>query len=1081
MPCTGIDPLLGKETEINLEPIQIETGHTRYIGTIHGTDLVYELILPSTQLDDEGNELGNEENQSMEFPPTEDDFNFRQTIFENEGDDLVIDSDVEFIQPNELEENNETNEEETRHEAECNIIEANQRRGQQSNEEAVHGTHSRFICDAVLENLRHRGNLAWDDTDAALIELYNIHRKCRAPIGLFDKTIDWIKKHKDGLINKRTGNIFDLPSRKVFVQKMYRNVYSKERIKNVRPKVVRVPVPDIDRPITTNVTVISFREGLIDLLSNEEVMDPNNHVFYDDHDPTKIHPVGTPFGETMTSDVTRRAHLRMCKNQNDVLWPIAMYNDEINFDKLNNHQLDPWSFTFLRLKVKIRNQPFAWRYFGMVHGMDSNVYKKDKKFNTSAKMTVYHTVLKKLLEEVKEIQDEGGIPWNYKLKDGSTRKVTLKIYLQYIIGDCEGHDRHCGRMKGHGIGMKGLLRDCNVSPGEADNINHECSFHKVSSFRNYTDDQCKQLSFHCVKNAFWDLDMGCNLHGVYGATPGEDLHILGSGLYPYMVNTFLSELNASMTHTIDEAIIKITYRAERQFCKVDFPRLNAFRKGVSAVKFLTANEKYSKVFALYLCLMSPSILEKLSKSKRITSGDSRNQNEYGIQRAKKWLELFESTLVMQEWFKLPIVPADQLYSTTWLERWKTAVESGDENQLPTEDDDMIDDTSLAHSEIKRYMKLYFELVKGRGGNNLKIPKFHLLLHYVRNIVRHGLQMNYNTSRQEANAKDLAKCPGLRTQMHHKSLSIQTANRYHEDVTMLEAERLVDQCRNGKFMYDKQCRSSYSYFNYHETSHSTNDNINQCQANGSKYTLSLIDRPTQQNTATVKVRWDGVPPSNTIDSTALYCLMNWLWFNPIGGCITRNSICNGFTELQKNGFTYRCHPSYRSATMDWYDWAYVKWEGYDEPIVGRIVMFFNLNNCDFRTEEEMREDMGIARHGNTGDFTIETTEDTTNSERRSTFISDHKLWAVLHSALESSLHQSRYSRFESKSAVAKRVEMEKGKFRVVPVEAIVEPAFAFMDPQIFDEHLKVTELNKYDSVHAIVIDRQCTWAEQFTST
>ena len=53
-------------------------------------------------------------------------------------------------------------------------------------------------------------------------------------------------------------------------------------------------------------------------------------------------------------------------------------------------------------------------------------------------------------------------------------------------------------------------------------------------------------------------------------------------------------------------------------------------------------------------------------------------------------------------------------------------------------------------------------------------------------------------------------------------------------------------------------------------------------------------------------------------------------------------------------------------MDWYDWAYAKWEGYDEPIVGRIVMFFNLNNCNFRTEEEMREREEIRIKGDNWD-------------------------------------------------------------------------------------------------------------------
>ena len=62
----------------------------------------------------------------------------------------------------------------------------------------------------------------------------------------------------------------------------------------------------------------------------------------------------------------------------------------------------------------------------------------------------------------------------------------------------------------------------------------------------------------------------------------------------------------------------------------------------------------------------------------------------------------------------------------------------------------------------------------RSGNGLKIPKFHLMLHLVRNICRHGAVPNYDGSRPESIAKELAKTPGIRTQRHHKSITLQTA-------------------------------------------------------------------------------------------------------------------------------------------------------------------------------------------------------------------------------------------------------------------------------------------------------------------
>ena len=52
-----------------------------------------------------------------------------------------------------------------------------------------------------------------------------------------------------------------------------------------------------------------------------------------------------------------------------------------------------------------------------------------------------------------------------------------------------------------------------------------------------------QISFRYVENAFWNLDFGDNIHGIYGATPGETLHVFESGLVVYLTSFFLKNLD----------------------------------------------------------------------------------------------------------------------------------------------------------------------------------------------------------------------------------------------------------------------------------------------------------------------------------------------------------------------------------------------------------------------------------------------------------------------------------------------------------------------------------------------------------
>ena len=55
--------------------------------------------------------------------------------------------------------------------------------------------------------------------------------------------------------------------------------------------------------------------------------------------------------------------------------------------------------------------------------------------------------------------------------------------------------------------------------------------------------------------------------------------------------------------------------------------------------------------------------------------------------------------------------------------------------------------SKASKRIKEYLESFKNNIV-RGGNNLKTPKFHQMLHITDYIVRHGCPMNYDEGRGE---------------------------------------------------------------------------------------------------------------------------------------------------------------------------------------------------------------------------------------------------------------------------------------------------------------------------------------------
>ena len=64
---------------------------------------------------------------------------------------------------------------------------------------------------------------------------------------------------------------------------------------------------------------------------------------------------------------------------------------------------------------------------------------------------------------------------------------------------------------------------------------------------------------------------------------------------------------------------------------------------------------------------------------------------------------------------------------------------------------MVDKSSISQQKITDYLKKYHMLIKNRGGNNLSIPKFHLMLHFVRNICHLGSSPQYDGSTLESHA------------------------------------------------------------------------------------------------------------------------------------------------------------------------------------------------------------------------------------------------------------------------------------------------------------------------------------------
>ena len=139
---------------------------------------------------------------------------------------------------------------------------------------------------------------------------------------------------------------------------------------------------------------------------------------------------------------------------------------------------------------------------------------------------------------------------------------------------------------------------------------------------------------------------------------------------------------------------------------------------------------------------------------------------------------------------------------------------------------------------------------------------------------------------------------------------------------------------------------------------------------------------------------------------LHLLTHWLWINPVGGCITRQSVCRCFTKYKVDGNIYRAHPSFRSEHAK-YDWAYFKLDDNSSWFLGQIILFLDLSDCTFISEDEALLNLG---HNNI--LLLEKIELSPSQYQfiedegsMKNYLSQHNLWVLIKSSSENNLYSS----------------------------------------------------------------------------
>ena len=856
------------------------------------------------------------------------------------------------------------------------------------------------VCEA-------RQTMVFDNSDVANLELYNLLKKASAPKYLFDKLIQWGKAHGPELCMNH-----GIQMRKTFIKNVGEKLYGKHFFRCSKPKQTNLLLPS-GRHIP--VTTFSMRTCIASILLDKTLMDPKN-LLLDVDDPFTPQTQNGILDDLNSGWWHKETSLDICTHPNrDILLPLVFFIDGTVLDKLGKLSVEPVSFTLGILNRKTRNLPQAWRTLGYIEDFSNivraNQEQSAKKVNPKTHLQDYHAMMEHILKDLQDLQGkDNGFAWNLQI-GAKTYNVVFKIAVQVVIGDCKGNDYLCGRYGTHSLQVKKLCRDCKVCTMDGDNPLHVCRWITRDDIQGQSKKDLELLSFHKIQNAFDEVYFGARNLGINQATPPEPLHSFKLGLCKYLYEVLLSEMAPKTLRLMNSTIKIIIQRSGKQSVK-DLPSLAPFRNGIDGCHTLTAKETYARIFALYLTLMDSKVFKSLmSQDRHIRTKDSLtgkmrfvSKGCIGYKDSLKWFKIIEDTLIFDAWM---MKPSHDPHSV--------------EPRIPDDVDDTFQVTtehdSPALSRIRKYLTDYKSIVKRNTGNGLKLPKFHHHLHYPNQIRKDGSLQNIDGGRPESIGKPNAKNPGQLTQKHLKSLTKQLAMNYHNNLVLDEARRQfdVDKCApDGK----SNCK------------------------NGSQYTLTFgCSDYSNVDSYHINLKWKGSQVNEEISSHLCRCITRRLFLHTSeGGCLCKNSPIRGFTEYKHDDVVYRAHPSFRGE-QEWFDWALIEWEEFEDPLPARIMMFLDLEDSQLMTTEEHKtfcDEMALHNHY--------------AQDREGSYVHDrlvhHKYeyltqtkWVVIEAALSQTELPDSFvnSAFRLRSKLANMHYLEEN-LRIVPIENIVGPAY-----------------------------------------
>ena len=312
------------------------------------------------------------------------------------------------------------------------------------------------------------------------------------------------------------------------------------------------------------------------LLCTEHNQD-KNYIFNDDNNPDCnpfAKPNGAVISEINTGAVYLKTYKTLIKNvEEDMLLPCILAIDKTTCDVGGGGRLslEPIVVSYGLMKHDVRKTPLVMRVLGFINTspillrdceplnvptpgtgiswapLDRN-YQSQSVTDAAWRLNEYHMQIDCILCESGYLDlQRTGLKWNLSFR-GKSFPVALHPFIPFIIGDTEGHDALCGHYKSRTSGVAQLCRACECPTMISGYSKARDYAHRNPKIINMLvrEKKCpelKAMSQQYLNNAFDNVRLGMhNDCGIFGACPGEILHLILIGLFRNVVDSFFIQI-----------------------------------------------------------------------------------------------------------------------------------------------------------------------------------------------------------------------------------------------------------------------------------------------------------------------------------------------------------------------------------------------------------------------------------------------------------------------------------------------------------------------------------------------------------